>query len=461
MSKVKDYVAYFFKSSDLLLLILCLLTSAFGVMMVYSATVHTLTEDASIPRDVITMIVSIVLGLIACAVVSLVDYEIISKLWPVWTALSILLMVIVLIFGVAPSNRQDARTWLDLGVFYFQPSELVKIFFIITFSVHLDYVGSEINKIKNVALLLLHAIVPFGLVAISGDDGSALVFMSIAVLMLFVAGISWKYILGGIALVVAAVPILWFNLSSFQKERFLAIVKPDEYADSAYQQTMGLSALANGGFTGQGFLKGSYTQTGSVPVAESDMIFTVVGEEFGLLGCLVAIGLLIAICFRIIADGHKCIPGTAQLFCYGVAFMILIQTVINLMMVFRVGPVIGITLPFFSAGGSSSLCLYIGMGLVFSVYRSAYSSSKQTSFRLIGVRSPFNEDFRDTKSATDRKINASSNISLKDNKGTRKSISDKSMKKKQPTQKHARAKAKKSGPTSGHSKTYLAARKKK
>lgn len=413
MKKVLDYLSYFFRSTDKVLLIFCLLSSAFGTLMVYSATFHTLTGGSSIPRDVRTMVFAILLGFILCMIISLIDADIICKLWPVWAAMGILLMVLVLLFGVGPSGRQDAKTWLDLKVFYFQPSELVKVFFIVTFSVHLHTVQGRINNIKNVIFLLIHAAIPFLLVAISGDDGSALVFAFIALGMLFIAGLSWKYLIAGVALIGAAVPLLWMKLDEFQKARFLCILHPEDYPTTAYQQNLGLSAMSNGGLFGKGFLHGAYTQSGAVPESQNDMIFTIIGEELGLWGCLLCLLLINLVIFRIIRNGKRSIQDYGQYMCYGIAFMIAVQTLINVAMCLRIGPVIGITLPFFSAGGSSTLCLYIGLGVAFSAYRSNFEASKENDFRLIGVSSPFNETFSDTKSATDRKVAGSTMVQTK------------------------------------------------
>lgn len=388
MSKIKDYILHFIKSTDKVLLLLCLATSAFGCLMVYSANLHTLSEGQTIPRSVITMVVAILLGLVVGTFISMIDYDIICKLWPLWAAMSIALMILVMLIGKAPPGRPDSRVWLDLKVFYFQPSELVKIFFIITFSTHLNAVKHSINKIGTLIPLAIHAAVPILLVMKSGDDGSALVFIFIALSMIFLAGISWKYILGAFVLLAAAIPLVWVKLSDFQKNRFIVIVDPAADPDTAYQQTKGLAAIGQGGFLGTGLFKGAYTQNGTVPVAESDMIFTVVGEECGMLGGIIAIGLICAIIFRIIHNGKRTVEGPSQLMSYGLAAMIAGQTIINVAMCLRIGPVIGITLPFFSAGGSSSLCLYIGLGLAFGLYRTAYEQKPQ-NFRLSGIRSPF------------------------------------------------------------------------
>ena len=330
-------------------------------------------------------------------------------------------MIIVLLFGEAPSNRTDARTWINLGFFLFQPSELVKIFFVTTFAVHLDAVRDELNRVRNVALLVLHALIPFILVAISGDDGSALVFLFIAFAMLFIAGIKWQYIIGVFALAAAAVPLLWFQLNDFQKQRFIVIVDPEKYPATAYQQNLGLQALTNGGILGKGLFKGPYTQSGAVPVSESDMIFTVIGEELGILGCVVAIALIGLVIFRILRDAKTAIVGPAQYIGFGIASMIAIQTFINIAMCLRIGPVIGITLPFFSAGGSANLSLYIGLGLIFSIYRSVYSQTQETNFRLIGVRSPFDDTFHDSASykehAKDRSSNSRSSREIEPTRG--------------------------------------------
>lgn len=409
MGNIKDYFVYFWKGTDKLLLFLCLLASSAGVLMVTSATWHTMKEGALIPRDSVAMIVAVLMGLIIAMVISFIDIDIFAKSWYIWGALGIILMVIVLLFGEAPSNRTDARTWINLGFFLFQPSELVKIFFVTTFAVHLDAVRDELNRVRNVALLVLHALIPFVLVAISGDDGSALVFLFIAFAMLFIAGIKWQYIVGVFALAAAAIPLLWFQLNDFQKQRFIVIVDPEKYPATAYQQNLGLQALSNGGILGKGLFKGPYTQSGAVPVSESDMIFTVIGEELGILGCVATIALIGVVIFRILRDAKAAIAGPAQYIGFGIASMIAIQTFINIAMCLRIGPVIGITLPFFSAGGSANLSLYIGLGLIFSIYRSVYSQTQETNFRLIGVRSPFDDTFHDNASYKERTKDRSSN----------------------------------------------------
>ncbi|NLL63126.1 MAG: FtsW/RodA/SpoVE family cell cycle protein [Ruminococcaceae bacterium] len=383
MKKIKNYIVHFIKGTDNLLLFLALLTSTFGILAVYSATHYTVAESGGLSRDARTMIIAVILGLVMALVISLIDHDIICKLWFVWAIIGIVFMLLVMSpLGVAPPSRPDSKVWLDLKIFYFQPSELVKIIFIVTFAAHINAVKPHLNKVKTLILLIAHALIPILLVMKSGDDGSALVFMGIAAIMLFISGLNWTYIIGSITLLLAAIPLVWFKFfDAYQKQRFIVIFKPEDYPDTAYQQNMGLSAIGQGGFLGTGFLKGPYTQARAVPESQNDFIFTVVAEEFGTLGGIIAILLICAIIIRVIMNGKKASHGASRIMCYGIGAMIATQSFVNIAMCLRLGPVIGITLPFFSAGGSSSLCLYIGLGLALSAYRTTFDQ-RPKQFRL-------------------------------------------------------------------------------
>lgn len=371
MRKVFKTIKNFIKETDKMLLFLCVLASAFGCTSVLSATLWTVNDGTKFSRDFTVMALAVAVGIIIALIISLLDYEFIIKMAPLIGLFCIGIMVITLLFGVGPIERPDAKTWLKFGSIYFQPSELVKIGFIITFGVHLEKLKNNINHPFSIIQLGIHAIIPVALVIKSGDMGSALVFMIIAVAMLFVAGLHWGYFLAGGLLVFAALPLAWiFLLDNIQKERFLALIYPELYPDVIYQQQRGMTALGSGGITGQGLFNGTLTQTpNAIPEAENDMIFTVVGEELGLVGCFVALLLLTAIVIRIARTSKHDKVGNTKVMCYGVATMIAGQIVINVGMCLMLLPVIGITLPFFSAGGSSNLCIYIAIGLILSFYR--------------------------------------------------------------------------------------------
>jgi rod shape determining protein RodA len=361
----------FIKETDKILLGLCMLASAFGCISVMSATKWTVGNGGMFSRDCIVMIAAVCAGIFIALVISVIDYEFILKMTPLIGLVCIALMLLLFAIGVGPPERPDAKTWIDFGFVYFQPSEIVKVGFIITFGVHLERLKSNINHPFSILQLGIHALIPIGLVIKTGDMGSALVFMIIAIAMLFIAGLHWGYFLAGGLLIVAALPLAWmFLLDNIQKDRFLALAYPDLYPDIIYQQKRGLAALGGGGITGQGLFKGSLTQIpNAIPEAENDMIFTVIGEELGLIGCIIALLILTFIVLRVINTGRHDNVGNTKVMCYGVAAMIIGQVIINVGMCLMLLPVIGITLPFFSAGGSSNLCIYFSIGLILSFYR--------------------------------------------------------------------------------------------
>lgn len=382
----------FIKETDKILLLFCIAASIFGCVCVWSATLQSKPEDAQFPRDFVVMTVAVIGGIIAAIIISMIDYEFILKLWPVIAVFCIGIMLITFKFGIAPPGRPDARTWLKIagGKIFFQPSELVKIGFIITFGAHLEKLKGNINHPFSLLQLGIHALIPVALVIKSGDLGSALVFMIIAVVMLYVAGLHWGFFLGGGLLAIAAAPLAWmFLLGNIQKSRFLALVYPELYPNVIYQQERGIAAIGGGGLTGQGLFNGTLTQQrNGIPESQNDMIFTVIGEELGLVGCVIALLLLTFIVIRIAGTGKHDRVGNTKVMCYGVAAMIAGQVIINVGMCLMLLPVIGITLPFFSAGGSSNICLYFAIGLILSFYR--YNQQRDAiDVRQSNIDNPF------------------------------------------------------------------------
>ncbi len=371
-------------------MLLCLLASSFGALLVHSATLNTLTEDQIISRDTRTMLLAIGLGIIVAIIISLIDYELIIKIWPAIATVALLLMVSLFFFGVGPDARSDAKTWLKItSSFYLQPSEFVKIAFVVTFSVHLELVSDKIDKTKNVLLLTAHAMIYAGLVALTGDIGSALVFIFIFIGMMFVANVKLRYFAIGLLAVIAMIPVVWTKVfSEIQKERFLALFFPESYGDVIYQQDNCIKAIGSGGLFGKGLFNGTFTQNSIVPESRNDMILSVIGEELGFIGCLGLLILFTVIVIKIINNGRRSRDNTGTLVCYGIAFMILSQIVINIGMCLQLLPVIGITLPFMSAGGSSTLSIYVAMGLIMSVYRQNIETEPE-NFIVSGIVTPY------------------------------------------------------------------------
>ncbi len=369
----------FFGGLDFVTLITALIGSAYGLTLIYSATYAKLTDGQIITSDVRSTLISVAGGIIFALIVCNIDYEIISKLWPIIAGGCILLMIITMFFGVAANeSRQDARSWLDLGFFTFQTSELLKVGFIISFSYHLDLVKDHINRLKTIVPLVIHGAIPVALVIATGDAGSALVFLIMFIGMLFFAKVHIGYFIAGICAIIVAFAGAWKLgiIDGIQRERITALFYPEQYADTLYQQTNGKIAMGSGGWLGQGFLNGTMTQSRQVPVNESDMILSVAGEEFGYIGTLAVIVILTVLVIRVVSTGLKARDNVGYLMCSGIAVMLFAQIFINIGMELSILPCIGITLPLFSAGGSSSLCIYLALGIEMSVYRFSKSQNK-------------------------------------------------------------------------------------
>ncbi len=358
-------IADFFRETDKLMLILCLMATSYGCVAVFTSTYY--MENF---RPIIVQSFCMILGLFAALVISTYDYEKLFKKWYFIALLGLIPVILTFFIGYAPEGTDD-KAWIDLGITAFQPSELMKICFIITFSAHLKKVKPNINKFKNIVLVILHGFFPVGLIFLQGDYGTAIVFGVITIFMMWTAGVSLKIFLLGISAVLVASPFFYlFVLSEAHRNRILTLFSAEKDIQGIhYQQWRGSVALANGGLFGQGFLKGDLTQVGGVPEGHNDFIFVSIGEEFGFVGCLIVLLLLAAICLRCMRVARICINDGGKLICVGLFSMIFAQSVINIGMCTSILPVIGVTLPFFSSGGTSLLCLFLGVGLALNVYK--------------------------------------------------------------------------------------------
>jgi len=308
-----------------------------------------------------------ILGMVAMLILAYLDYDaIISKMSVPIFILSVALMGAVLLFGV--DNGMGNKNWLRIpGIpFTIQPSEFVKITFIITFSRHIDRVKDEINKFKNVIALALHGGVIMGLVLLTGDLGSTLVFLAIMAMMLFCAGLSIWYFVGAFALVAALSPVLWSMMKPYQQERIIYGFSPElDPQDVGYQPLLSRSAISAGGLFGAGLFGGTVYTT--LPQKESDFIFAVLCEKLGFVGGAIYIILMSVLVVRLIILAVKARKDYGALICIGICTLFVVQTLENIGMCLAMLPVVGITLPFCSYGGSSMLAVYVYLGFVMSI----------------------------------------------------------------------------------------------
>lgn len=366
MKNLFSLVADYIRETDKILLILVFATSSYGCLAVMSATAY--TENL---RQFFTQLFAMLVGLIIAIAVSNIDYKTMQRYWFIAAAIGVIPVFLTFFIGYAPEGTDD-KAWLLLpGGMSFQPAELLKVCFVITYAAHLSKVKKTINKLKTLIPLLIHGGFPVVLIHFQGDDGTALVFAVMFVCMLFVAGLKLRYFaIAGVAALIAAPLAFFFVMTEDQKARILYLFDLESNLQGVgYQQWMGRIALANGGIVGQGLFNGELTQVQGVPEGHNDFIFVSIGEELGLLGCLAVLILLTAICLRCIRIARLSPDESGMYIASGIFAMLFAQSLINIGMCTSVLPVIGITLPFFSAGGSSLLCLMCGIGVVLSVYK--------------------------------------------------------------------------------------------
>ncbi len=357
----------FFTKSDIMLWLLTIVAVAYSMLLISSMQ---RTSDYNYLKS---QIIAVVIGYVIAIILSFLDYEYLTNLWWLFAGIGLFLLVIVLFIGINVTGTDDTA-WISLpGGFSFQPSELVKIIFIITFSKHLQVLRSKekLQSLLGILSLIPHVLVPVLLVHLQGDDGTALIFAFMFIIMIFTAGVQLRYFLIMLLLICTAIPIAWnYLLHDAQKNRFLALFDLDGNAltDYGWQQFQGKVSIASGGLNGYGINNGARVASGIVPEQENDFIFTVAGEELGFIGCTLLLLILLLIIVKVLINSHLSRDDTGKFLCIGVFSMIATQTIINIGMVLGMLPVIGITLPFFSSGGSSVLSVLIGIGIVQSVY---------------------------------------------------------------------------------------------
>lgn len=360
-------VTHYITNTDLYLVILALLSSAYGMVLIYSATLNPATALDGSTRNLFIQGAAILMGLIAFVIMSLIDLETMSGWWKIFVLINIgLQMLLFTPLGVEVNGQ---RAWLDLGPTNLQPGELGKLIFIFTLAAHISEIKEHINEWRGLLVIALHTLIMMGAVVIaSGDTGMAIQYFMIALIMLFTAGLSLKWLGVGCGLAVVSIPILWnFILDDYQKTRILVLFDPSIDPETSRQATYGKIAIGSGQMDGQGLTHGTMTQMQLVPENHTDYIFSVAGEELGFIGCMLIIGLLVLLIARIFYVSYRASTTFSSLLAVGVGGMFMFQVFMNIFMNIGLLPVMGLTLPFFSYGGTSVLTMYAALGIVAGV----------------------------------------------------------------------------------------------
>ena len=370
LKRIKDSIFDILRQADWLLLCLCCGAALFGLVMIASAT-----NFLNSWKMVIVQACAIVLGVGIYFLMSQIDLTEAAKRWK-WLLGFGIVMFLLLKTPLGIENNGN-RAWLGIQGFpaNIQPAEIVKLTFILVLSRQLVWVKENwgLKSLRSIAFLAGHVLLMVGLYyVISSDMGSALVYIFIFAAMAFVAGVAARWFIIALLGGGAAFYLLWEldKIPDYMKERFMVVFDHNlDPLGAGWQQTRSLLALGGGKLTGQGLFHGIQTQgeySGSLPFRYTDFIFSAIGEELGMLGCLAVLLLLAAIIVRCLMVARKA-RNTTESYVVGVAAVLIFQTTSNVGMCLFVLPVIGLTLPFFSYGGSSIVTLFAAMGMVSSV----------------------------------------------------------------------------------------------
>ncbi len=369
----------FFKKGDVLLLCLCILASLMGLVLIYSATQYRkVLQDFAVKQAMF-----LCMGIVAYIWGTFIDIEFLMEKWW-WVFLLLGLFVIALIYPFGEGGDSGNKSWVYLpipGFPGFQPGEIAKLAYIVV-------LAWMINKERPRGLgrfsalmkyLVLTGVFAGSLAVLSGDWGMVIVYLFIFVVMTWVAGVSRWWFIGVGAPLVGGLVFLWHFIlprtkywTDYRIMRFRVVVehwKGNNFdpRGQGWQQNHSLLAIGSGQLTGMGFMKGIQTQSSdptSLPARHTDNIFAVCGEEFGFIGCCAVLLVLLLIILRCVWVSRRARSHMSAYIAMGIAGMLMIQTIINVAMTLYIGPVIGLTLPFISYGGSSTLTLFIAMGLV-------------------------------------------------------------------------------------------------
>ena len=357
---------YHIQDYNFILIALVLAISIVGIFVVGSA------KDSYQFKQLL----GVLIGFVAMVIVSLIDYEWILKFYWLLYIVNLVLLVAVLLFGV---DVNGATRWLNLGFIQFQPSDLTKILMILFYAQFLKKRHRVINDkwtiIQGVALILPSLVLIYKQPNLSNTICLGLLFC----VLMFVGGLSYKFIGTVLAIVVPIAVILFVIviqpnqplLHGYQQNRILAWLEPEKYeSDEAYQQLNSVMAIGSGQLTGKGYNSDATTSVKNgnfILEPQTDFIFAIIGEELGFVGCCSVIILLLLIVISCISVGMRTKDISGRIICSGVAALIGLQSFINISVATMLFPNTGISLPFVSYGQTSVVCFYIGIGLVLNV----------------------------------------------------------------------------------------------
>lgn len=348
-------------------LIVMVIISAFGIINILSATGYTTTGVVNY-KSAMLQTAWLIIGLIIIYIILVFDYSVLGSYAYVlyWICNALLLFTFVTANAI-----KGSKNWITLiGDRAIQPSEFAKLALIILIAKKIEDMDGEINKPKNFLKLMIYILIPMVLILAGKDMGMTMVIFFMVLGMFYIAGLNLKVIFGGFFGLIVLIAVVWFCgiIQPYQKTRIISFINPKaDTLSSNYQKDGSVMAIASGGIFGDGFSQGTLVHGSRIPEDSTDFIFTVVGEEWGLIGTLALLLMYMILLTKLIniARNSKDIFGTVM--CAGIISGMIFSIVQNMCMAIGMLPITGLTLPFFSYGGSSMLTNCIGVGIILNV----------------------------------------------------------------------------------------------
>ena len=353
-----------FEGFDWVLVCIISLLSFVGLLAIYAASVNAQSFAGFFYKQIIWLAISYVF----LFTIAFVDYRFLVK----GSVFFHLFLVLLLIYVLYQGTGNKVKRWIDLGFFSFQPSEFIKI----TLILYLGYYFKKLQKsgyldFFHIVWPLILTVIPFYLILKQPDLGTAVLLIFIACPIIFVAGIKLRYIFLAILCSTILIPVAWFKIfKPYQKERILTLLNPDkDPLGVGYHITQSKISIGSGGFYGKGFLEGKQSQLNFLPAKHTDFIFSVFSEEWGFVGAIAVVALYFFLIMRCLGHAKKIKYRDASLIIVGITFLVASHIIINLCMIMGLVPVVGVSLPFMSYGGSSLLTMFICVGIILSIVK--------------------------------------------------------------------------------------------
>ncbi len=340
---------------DWILLLSALLLVMLGITMIASTALgESKNYDLAIRQSVFAVI-----GLGVFVLSARIETDLLRPLSWVFYILSVLFLIVVFVYGL---ELRGSVRWIDIGAFRFQPSEMVKLSVVLLMANLM--ISLDMRRIKNILFTLVLALLPAGLVLLQPDLGSASVIVMIWLGMILATNFPRKYLIGGVIVLLLAVPLAFSFLQPYQRGRLLSFLNPGaDPLGAGYNVIQSSIAVGSGGIFGRGFGRGTQSHLNFLPEHHTDFIFATLAEELGLIGAFLLISLLGVLCWRLLTH----LPRVSRFGGYilvGMFIYIAFQAAVNIGMNLGLAPVTGIPLPFVSYGGSSLITLLAGLGIV-------------------------------------------------------------------------------------------------